>query len=75
MGKKVSFSVNIVLIIIREELPDEISINTAEMTVIKKALREIHKREGTRWVIYTDSLCSMQIIEFNKKNHSILNQI
>ena len=56
-------------------LPEEASIHTAEMKVIKIARKEIKKREDIRWVIYTDSLSSMQAIENNRENHLILNQI
>ena len=52
-----------------------IFIYTAEMTAIKIAMKEIQKREDTRWVIYTDSLSSMLAIENNRENHPILNQI
>ena len=38
------------------------------MTVIKTALRDIHK-------IYTDLLSSMQAIKYNKENHFIQNKI
>ena len=56
-------------------LPEEASIHTAEMTAIKVAFKEIQKRKDKRWVIYTDSQSSMQAMETNKENHSILNQI
>ena len=56
-------------------LLEETSIHTAKMTSIKVALKEIHKRENKRWVIYTDSQSYMQSIEYNRENHSILNQI
>ena len=39
------------------------------------ALKEIHKREDKRWVIYTELQSSMQAIEYSKENHAILNQI
>ena len=39
------------------------------MTVIIVKLKEVHKRENKRWVIYTDSQSSMQPIEYNKENH------
>ena len=42
---------------------------------MKTALREIQKREDKRWVIYLDSLSSMQAIENNKENHHILNHM
>ena len=67
MRKKVGFAD----IIRRGALPNKASIHIAKVMV----LREIHKREDKRWIIYTDSLSSMQIIEYNKENHSILNQI
>ena len=38
-------------------------------------MREIEKIEDIRWVIYTDSLSSMRVIENNRENHPILNQI
>ena len=31
--------------------PEEAAIHTAELTVIKVALKEIHKREDKRWII------------------------
>ena len=55
----------------RETLQEEAFIHTAEMT----AMREIQKREDMRWVIYTDSLCSMLTTQNIRENHSILNQI
>ena len=45
------------------------------MIAIKLAMREIQKRKDMRWIIYTDSLSSMLVIENNRKNHPILNQI
>ena len=45
------------------------------MTTIKIAMRDIQKREDMRWVIYTDLLNSMLVIENNRENHPILNQI
>ena len=42
-----------------------------EMTGIKIVMREIQKREGMRWVIYTDLPSSMLAIE----NPPMLNQI
>ena len=59
----------------RGALPEEASIHIAEMTVVKIALKEIHKREDKRLVIYTDSQSSMQSIKYNKENYPILNQI
>ena len=41
---------------------------SAKMTI---ALKEIHER----WVISTNTQSSMQAIEYNKENHSILNKI
>ena len=38
-------------------------------------MREIQKREGMRYVIYTDLLSSMLAIENNRENYPILNQI
>ena len=55
--------------------PDEASIHTAEITAIKITMREIQKRKDMRWVIYTDSLSSMLVIENNRENHPILNWI
>ena len=43
------------------------SIHTPEMTGIKIALKEIHKKENKRWVIYTDFLSFMQSINTIKK--------
>ena len=45
------------------------------MTAIETAMKEIRRRDGMRWVIYTDSLSSMLAIENNRENHSILKQI
>ena len=42
---------------------------------MQPAVKEIKKREGNNWVIYTDSQSSIQAIESNKENHPILNQI
>ena len=65
MGKKVGFAVVFTDITRREVLPEEAFINTAKMTAIKVALKEI----------YTDSQSSMQSSKYNKENHPILNQI
>ena len=51
--KEHGFTVVFTVITKRRALPEEASIHTAEMTVIKVALKEIHKREDKRWVIYT----------------------
>ena len=51
----------------REALPEEASIYTVEMIMIKLALKEIPKREDKRWVIYTLSHSSMQSIKCNKE--------
>ena len=59
----------------KEVLPEGASIPTDEITAIKVALKEIHKREDKRLVIYADSQSSMQSIENNKVNHPMLNQI
>ena len=45
------------------------------MTAIKISKKEIKERKDTRWVIYTDSLSSMLVIENNRENPQILNQI
>ena len=45
-------------------------IHSTEMTAIKVALKEIHKREDKRWVIYRNSQSSMQSIEFNKAQYT-----
>ena len=45
-------------------LPEETSIHAVEITAIKVALKEIHKR-----------CISMQSIENNRENHLIINQI
>ena len=70
MGKKVGF-----VAWYSQILPEETSIHTAQMTGIKAALKEIQKREDKKWVIYADSWSSFQSIEYNKENHSMLNQI
>ena len=59
----------------RGALPEEASIHTTEMTAIKISKKEIKERKDTRWVIYTDSLSSMLVIENNRENPQILNQI
>ena len=38
-------------------------------------MREIQKRKDMKWIIYTDSMISMLVIENSKENHPILNQI
>ena len=65
MGKKVGFAVVYGNITRRGILPEEASIDTAEMTAIKKAVREIEKIEDKRWLIYTDSLKSLLVIKNN----------
>ena len=75
MGRKVSYAAVFKDITRRGALPEEASIYTAEMTAIKVTLKDIHKREDKRWVIYTDSQSSMQSIEHNKMNQQILNKI
>ena len=69
--RKVKFAEIFTDIIRSGALPEEASIHIAEMI----AMKEIQKREDMRWVIYTDSLCSMLAIENNRENHPILNQI
>ena len=39
----------------RGALPEEASIHIVKMSAIKIALKEIHKKEDKRCVIYTDS--------------------
>ena len=56
----------------RRALPEVASIHTVEMIAINIALKEIHKREDKRWVIYTDSQGYMQSIECNKENYPVL---
>ena len=58
----------VVLFTRRGALPEEASIHIAEMTVVKIALKEIHKREDKIWIIYTDTQSPMQSIEYNKKS-------
>ena len=74
-GKKVDFEAVFVNITRRGMLPEEASIHTAEMTSIKTSARETQKRENEIWVIYTDSLSFKLVIENNRENHPILNQI
>ena len=57
----------------RGVLSEEASIHKAKMTTIKVALKEIHKKEDKRWIIYTDTQSSMQSIKYNKENPPILN--
>ena len=49
-GKKVCFAAVFTNITRREALSKESTIHTAEMTTIKIALKEIHKREDKQWV-------------------------
>ena len=74
MGWK-RFSTKFTNITRRGVLPGEAYIYTAKMRAIKIALKEIHKREDKRWLIYTGSHSPMHSIEYNKENHLILNQI
>ena len=64
IGRKVGFTVVFTDIIRRRVLPEESSIQTAEMATIKVAFKKIHRREHRSWVIYTDSL----IYKPNKRN-------
>ena len=74
MRRNVCFAVIFTDITSRGALPEKFSIHTAKMTSIKVALREIHKRENKRWILYTDCQSSMQSIEYNKENHQIYNR-
>ena len=58
IGKTVDFAAIFTGITKRGALPEEAFINTAKMTGIKKALKEIYKR----WAICTDSKSSNKII-------------
>ena len=51
----------------RGTLPEKVSIHTGEMTAIKTALKDIHKREDKRWVMYNDSHSSIYHSILNKK--------
>ena len=75
MGEKVGFAAVFTDITRRGALPENASIHTPKMNAIKVALKEIHKREDKRWLIYTGSHSPMHSIEYNKENHLILNQI
>ena len=70
IGKKVNFAAVFTDLTRKGALSEKSFINKAEIT-IKKALKEIHKRG----VIYTLCQSSMQSIECNKENLSILNHI
>ena len=59
---KVGFAAVFADITRRGALPEEASIYTAEMTLMK----EIQKREDKGMVLYTDSLSSMLAIENNR---------
>ena len=72
MIKNVDFAAVFTYITRKGALPEEASIHTAKMTIIKVALKEIYKREEKGWVICTDFQSSMQTIEYNKENHSNL---
>ena len=61
MGRNVCFAADITR---RWSLPEETFIHTTELIAIKVVLKEIHKREEKRWVIYTDSQSSMQSIKY-----------
>ena len=71
MGRKICFAAVFIDIIRRRALSEKASIHTVEITAIKIALNEIHKREDKRWVKYTDPQSCMQFIEYNKENHPI----
>ena len=73
IGRKVGFAA-IFADITRRGSFSEASIHTAEMVVIKIALKKTHKRENKRLIIYSGSQSSIQIIEYNKENYLILNQ-
>ena len=75
IGKKVDFVAVCTDTTRREALPEEVSIHTAKMTVIKFALKEIPKREDKRCVIYTNLHSYMQSIEYDKENQLLLHQI
>ena len=62
IGRKVGFVVVFTDTTKWGALPEEASIHTAEMTAIKVALKEVHKRKDKRWVKYTDTQRSMQSI-------------
>ena len=64
---KVCFAAIFTYITRRADLPEETFLHTAKMTAIKVALKEIHKINDKRWVIYTYFQSSMQPIEYNKK--------
>ena len=68
MGKKVGFATVFIDITRRGSLTEEASLHTTEMTAIKVALKEIHRSEDKKWVIYKDSQRSMQSIEYSKEN-------
>ena len=60
-GRKVGFAAVFADITRRGTLPEETSIQTAEMIATKVAMKGVKKREDMRWVIYTDSLSSIQL--------------
>ena len=71
MGKKVGFAAVFMNVIRRAALPEEASIHTTEMTAIKIALKEIHKRQdkmGNAVYIYFQS--SVQKSKHKLKNHT-----
>ena len=60
---------------LQTSLPKEASIHSLDMTAIKIVMREIQKREDMRWVMYTDSLCSMLAMKNNRENHPTLSKV
>ena len=67
MGKKVAFAMVFTDNSNWRALSEEASIHTTEITAIKEALKELHKREDIRLMIYKDSQSSLQSIEYDKK--------
>ena len=58
-------------VIVKKRLPTTCSILTAELYAILLALRHIHLTESDNFVIFSDSLSSLQFLENNKLDHRI----
>ena len=71
----VGFAAVFIDIIRRRALSEEASIHTAKMTGIKKALKEVYKREDKGWEIYTHSWSFYAVHQIQQKNYPISNQI
>ena len=60
MGRKADFAV---VFYQKKSLHEEIFIYTAKITAIKVTIKDIHKRDDKRWVVYIDSQSSITSFE------------